>query len=121
MARCPFTARSAWLDIETECPDLRHTHKTLTKIKDVLKGYLNTDGLLLVPRNDPLVRSSELIIVPRSVLDGLVTALHIKLDHPSKHQLILVMKRHFHAIDLAKAVDSACYSCHICASLQKHP
>ena len=74
MTRCPFTARSAWLYIQTGCPDLRHTHKTLTEIKDVLKGYLSKDGLLLVPRNDPLVRSSELIILPHSVLDGLVTA-----------------------------------------------
>jgi len=35
-----------------------------------------------------------MIVVPRSVLDGLAKALHIKLDHPSKHQLELVMKRH---------------------------
>ena len=56
--------------------------------------------MLVVRRYDPFVPSTELIIIPRSVLDGLITALHIKLDHPSRHQLELVMKRHFYALDL---------------------
>ena len=135
MTRMPFATRSAWLEIQSECPDLRRTHahlkqgtrpsKKLTNIKDV-KRYLSTatigrDGLLVVAKNDPLTPGTELIIVPRSVLHGLVTALHIKLNHPSKHQLLLVMKRHFYALDLSKAVDSVCDSCHICASLLKFP
>ena len=105
--RLPFTKRSAWLAIQTDCPDLRRTHahlkqgtrpsKKTTNIKDV-KSYLSVasiarDGMLVVRRNDPLVPSTELIIVPRSVLHGLVTALHIKFDHPSRHQLELVVKQ----------------------------
>ena len=31
------------------------------------------------------------------------------------------MKRHFYALDLAMAVDSAFYSCHICVSCKKIP
>ena len=127
MTRCPFTTRCAWLNIQSDCPDLRRTHvdlkqgtrpsKKLTKVKDV-KRYLSVatigkDGLLVVPRKDPLSPSSELIIVPRSVLDGLVTALHIRLDHPSKRQLMLVMKSHFYTLDLAKAVENAYDSCHV--------
>ena len=115
----PFSTRSAWLAIQTDCPDLRMTHahlkqgtrpsKKTTNIKDV-KRYLSVastaiDGMLVVRRNDPLVPSTELIIVPRSVCHGLVTALHIKLDHPSRHQLELVMKRHFFAMDLTKAIE----------------
>ena len=105
--RLPFTRRSAWLAIQTDCPDLRRKHahlkqgtrppKKTTNIKDV-KRYLSVASIarygMLVVRNDPLVHSAELIIVPRSVLHGLVTALNIKLDHPSRHQLELVMKRH---------------------------
>lgn len=91
-----------------------------------MKRYLSVasiakDGLLVVPRNDPLLPSKELIIVPRSVLHGLVTALHLKLDHPSKHQLQLVMKRHFYALDINSAIDQITDSCHICSSLQKFP
>ncbi|CAC5394966.1 unnamed protein product [Mytilus coruscus] len=133
--RLPFTTRSAWINIQSECPDLRRTHahlkqgtrpsKKLTNIKDV-KRYLNVasiakDGLLVVRRCDPLAPPNELIIVPRSVLDGLVTALHIKLDHPSKHQLNLVLKRHFYALDMPKAAEQASDSCHTCASLKRFP
>ncbi|MCG7876681.1 MAG: RNase H-like domain-containing protein [Candidatus Thiodiazotropha endolucinida] len=135
MTRLPFTTRSSWLDIQSECPDLRRTHahlkqgtrpsKKITNVKDV-KRYLSVasiakDGLLVVPRNDPLLPSKELIIVPRSVLHGLVTALHLKLDHPSKHQLQLVMKRHFYALDINSAIDRITDSCHVCSSLQKFP
>ena len=77
--------------------------------------------MLVVRRNDPLVPSTELIIIPRSVLDGLITALHIKLDHPSRHHLELVMKRHFDALDSPKAIDHTYNSCHTCLSLQNFP
>lgn len=102
----PFTTRSAWINIQADCPDLRRTRvhlkqgtrpsKKLTNIRDV-KRYLNIatiakDGLLVARRSDPLQPPAELIIVPRSVLDGLVTALHIRLDHPTKHQMRLVIR-----------------------------
>ena len=133
--KLPFTTRSAWINIQSECPDLRRTHahlrqgtrpsKKLTNIKDV-KRYLNVasiakDGLLVVKHHDPLSPPTEMIIIPREVLDGLVTALHIKLDHPTKHQLELVMKRHFYALDIRKSIERACDTCHTCASLIKIP
>ena len=83
----PFTTRSAWREIQSEYPDLRRTHahikqgtrpsKKVTNIKDV-KKYLNVasiakDGLLVVPRTDPLSPIIELVIVPRSALDSLIT------------------------------------------------
>ena len=133
--RLPFTTRSACGSIQSECADLRRSHahlkqgtrpsKKLTNIKDV-KRYLSVasiakDGLLVVRRCDPFVPPSELIIVPRSVLDGLVTALHIKLGHPSKHQLNLVLKRYLYALDMSRAVEQASDSRHICESLKRFP
>ena len=79
------------------------------------------DGLVIVKRNYPLQLATELIVVPRSVLDDLVTALHIKLNHPSKHQMQLVMRRHFSGLDMNSAIDQVCESCHTCASLKKLP
>ena len=96
-ARIPFTSRSAWLGIQAYFQDLRRTHshliqgtrpsKKVTNAKYV-KRYLNVatiarDGLLVVK----LSSTRECIIVPPKVLDGLVTALHIQLDHPSSCQL----------------------------------
>ena len=111
--------------VQSECPDLRRTHahlvqgtrpsKKLTNIKDV-KHYLQVasvadDGLLVVRRHEPLSPSRECIIVPRQALDGLLTALHIQLSHPSCHQLKMVVKRYLYALDLDKAVSRVSDGC----------
>ena len=133
--RLPFTSRPAWFSVQNECPDLRrvcahlkqgtHPSKKLTNIRDI-KRYLNVtsiskDGLLIVQRQQPLSRPIELIVVPHSVLDGLLTAIHIKLDHPSKHQLQMVIQRHFFALDMSAAIAQVSDSCHTCVSLKKFP
>ena len=131
----PFTSRTAWLATQSECPDLRRTHghlqqgtrpsKKLTNVRDV-KRYLNVatiakDGLLVVKRNDPLAPTRECIVVPRQVLEGLLTALHIQLSHPSSNQLKAVTKRHLYALDIDKAIDRVTQGCHQCAALRKTP
>ncbi|KAI0235047.1 hypothetical protein LSAT2_014535 [Lamellibrachia satsuma] len=79
-ARLPFTSRSTWLAIQAECTDLRRTlshltqgtrpSKKITNAKDV-KRYLNVasiarDGLLVVRRNDHVIkREKQLILVLR--------------------------------------------------------
>lgn len=135
ITRLPFTSRAAWAQIQLECPDLRRVHahlkqgtrpsKKLTNLKDV-KRYLNIatiarDGLLIVQNNQPLAPSTDRIIVPRSVIDGLLTALHIKLDHPTKHQLTQVIQRHFYALDMSSAINRVSAACHTCTSLKKLP
>ena len=133
--KIPFSTRSSWLAIQSECPDLRLTFahlkqgtrpsKKLTKIKDI-KRYLNVatiakDGLLVVKRSIPLESAQECIIVPRQVLDGLLLSLHIKLDHPSCYQLKQIVHRYFFALDMDKSIDQITSSCHICCSLKKVP
>ena len=99
--------------------------KKTTNLKDV-KRYLNLatiakDGLLVVPHTSALSPTTELILVPRFALSSLVTALHLRLDHPTKHQLSFAIKRHFHALDLPKAIHRVYDTCHTCASLRKLP
>ena len=133
--RLPFTTRSTWLATQSECPDLRRVHahlkqgtrpsKKLTNIRDV-KRYLHCvtiarDGLLVVRRPNQLTQIQETIVIPRQVVSGLLTALHIKLDHPSRHQLKLVFHRHFYALDMDKIIEEVSQSCHACAALRKVP
>ncbi|RLC16965.1 MAG: hypothetical protein DRI57_10485, partial [Deltaproteobacteria bacterium] len=80
-----------------------------------------TDGLLVVQRKDALAPTRECIVIPRQVLDGLLTALHIKLDHPSSHQLKCVFHRFFYALDMDKAIENVVHSCHQCTSLKLIP
>ena len=87
----------------------------------LLTDSIAKDGLLVVPRTDPLSPITELIVVPRSALDGLITALHVRLDHPTTHKLNLAMKRHFYALDMTKAIDRVRDTCHTCASLRNLP
>ena len=75
----------------------------------------------MVKRTHPFLHISEAIIVPRLVLDGLLTALHLKLAHPSRHQFQSVVQRHFFALDINDAINRVTSSCHTCAALQKIP
>ena len=133
-SKLPFTSRSAWVAIQSECPDLRRVcshlrqgtrpSRKLTNIKDI-KRYLNSvtisrDGLLVVRSKDPC-SLKERIVVPRNVLSGVLTAIHIKLDCPKRHQMKLVCDRYFFALDLDKSIANVCQSCHKCASLQQFP
>ena len=101
----PFTTRSAWLQIKHDCPDLRRVHvrlkqgtrpsKKLTNIRDV-KRYLSctsivSDNVLVVKHTQSFAPVAEAIVVPRPILEGLLTALHIKLNHPSHHQFQMVL------------------------------
>ena len=95
----PFTTRSAWRQIQNDCPDLRRVHahlkqgtrtsKQLLNVWDI-KRYLSSfsiagDGLLVVKHTQPFVPVAEAMVVPRSILDGLLTALHIKLENLDKN------------------------------------
>ena len=97
--KLPYSNRSAWHETQSECSDLHHTlahlsqctcpSKKATNIKDI-KRYLQvatiaSDGLIVVHKTDPFSPARECVIIPRSVFPGLVTALHIKLNHPSPH------------------------------------
>jgi hypothetical protein len=131
----PFLSRSAWASIQSECKDLRRTHahlrqgtrpsKKLTNIRDV-KRYLNvasiaSDGLLVVRKDTPLESHQNRIIVPRHIIDGILTAIHIQLDHPSAYQMKKVVSRYLYALDLDKAIDNVTEACHPCAALKQTP
>jgi hypothetical protein len=131
----PFTSRSAWLQTQAECSDIQRVlahlrqgtrpSKKATNIKDI-KRYLNvctiaSDGLLVVKREEAFSTTSNCIVVPRFALYGLLTALHLKLVHPTGHQLKKVVHRVFYALDMDNAIADVYKSCHQCASLQKLP
>ena len=105
----PFTTRSSWKSLQLDCPDLRRVHAHLTqgtrpttkkRKSTVVKRFLRNatigrDGLLVVKQSRPFLPEAELIIVPLSILHGLITSLHLQLGHPTATQLINVFKRSY--------------------------
>ncbi len=117
-----------------ECPDLRRVcshlrqgtrpSRKLTNVKDI-KRYLNNvlisrDGLLVVQSKIPY-SIKERIVIPRNVLIGILTALHIKLNCPKRNQMKTVCDRYFFALDMEKAITSVCQNCHKCMALEHLP
>ena len=96
-----------------------------TKVRDV-KSYLQKvviarDGLLVVRDVSALQLDRECIVVPKSIIKGLLMAFHLRFDHPTAHQLNQVVKRYFYAINLDKLVVSVSDSCDVCNSLKFVP
>lgn len=65
--------------------------------------------------------SCECIVVPRQVLDILLTAPNIQLNHPSSHQLKTVVKRYLYALDIDKVIANISDGCHSCVALRQTP
>lgn len=133
--RMPFSNRVAWQATQQECQDLRRVHSHLSqgtrpgkkavKVRDV-RRYLHdvvisNDGLLVVKDNQPFQPPRERIVVPRSVLDGLVTAVHIRFNHPSPFQMKQLLSRYFYALNLDAATHTAYDTCHHCMALKSVP
>ncbi|ESO90481.1 hypothetical protein LOTGIDRAFT_164058 [Lottia gigantea] len=95
------------------------THqKTVTNVNDVKRNLQNVtiaaDGTLVVRKTDPLTPIREVIVIPRELLQGLITALHIRLNHPSSYQMRLIVKRYLYALDIDQSVDRVKNQCHAC-------
>ena len=131
-AKVPYSTKSSWLRVQQACPNLVQVHKYLTsgasvpkrkrKLTDirrylscgvtVLSGQL--EGLLVIKQSTPFKPVSHRVVIPRRVSDGLLTALHITLNHPSANQLKHIFARSFFCLDmdiLAKKVTDHCYTC----------
>ena len=130
--RVPFSTKSSWKKVQQACPDLVKVHELLTTGASVpkkkrnltdIKRYMNCgisvltgqlEGLLAIRQSTPFKPSSIRVVIPRAAADGLLTALHIQLNHPNQTQLKLAFTKEFFCLDLsdkAKEVTEQCFSC----------
>lgn len=131
----PFTSRNAWHTTQQECHDLRRAYahlkngtrpgKKAVNVRDVRRylhdTVISNDGLLVVRDSKPFQPQRDRIVVPRSVLDGLITATHLRFSHPTAYQMKQLLTRYFYALDLDRSIQAACDSCHHCQSLKSIP
>ncbi|XP_035686925.1 uncharacterized protein LOC118423072 [Branchiostoma floridae] len=128
-----YTSRQAWHAIQNSCSSLRRVFAHLqqgtrpskkdTKARDV-KSYLSRvtiapDGLLIVPNRDMFGVTRDRIVVPRQVAHGLATAIHLRIGHPTCHQLKAVFSRYFFALNMDAVLHQVSDACDQCASLKR--
>ena len=131
----PFTSRAVWRLAQEECSDIRQAKaqlrqgtrpsKKVTDKRDV-KQYLKVctlarDGLLVVRRDEPFMAATECTVVPRSLVHGLITAIHLKFGHATAHQMKQIMRRSFYAIAIDQAIDQVISNCPQCEALKTFP
>ena len=87
------------------------------------KGNLivGKNGLVTVKSTDDSGTARNLIVVPVNLFPGLVAAIHLKLNHPSKYQMIKLIARYFFSPGSSAAINDCVNNCHTCLSLKPLP
>ena len=130
----PFTQRKVLRDIQFNdkmhnklreiieqghLPDKRKTGGDFTKLKLLHNIYkdgrlkVETDGAITIKAEDGHY-NGRVMSLPAAVFRGFATALHVRLDHPSKGQLGGLMKRYFYTVgmqDIINDIQSGCQQC----------
>ena len=63
----------------------------------------------------------SVISIPPALFPGVINALHIRLEHPSKTQLTDLVSRYFYVPGWRTIIEDVCDSCHQCATVRKLP
>jgi hypothetical protein len=111
----------------SQSPEPKKTKGDYTTLKRLHGMYrsgtlkVSSDGLVTISASDPFGNFHEAISVPTRFFPGLIHALHIRLDHPSKPQLQKLVSRYFYSPGQARITDEVCDSCVTCTSLRKLP
>ncbi len=131
----PFTSPIAWKAAQHDCPSLRRTYAHLsqgtrptkkdTHVREV-KRYLQSctigkNSLIIQRKILPFCPTRELTAIPQHLLSGLLTALHIRLQHPTRNQMKQMFNKFFFALDSDKEIEQVCANCSQCASLATLP
>ena len=140
--KMPHSQRAAWLKVQSnddahrmflsnvklsKLPEKKKTKGVFTTIKRLHNLYrtgqvkIDFDGFVTVKHTDAAGNIYFAISVPTKFYPGLVNALHIKLNHPSKTQLQRLMSRHFYCAGQARIIEEVTATCTICASLKQLP
>lgn len=132
----PFTNQKAWLEIQEECHDLRRVRKYILngtspgkkgRNMRIVKRYISSrtvvssTGALVVRHVQPLGPATERIVIPQQVLHGILTVFHLRLNHPTSHQLAKVVNRYFFALNMESAVNTVTSKCHQCSAIKEVP
>ena len=130
----PIGSKTTWKTIQLQDED---TAKVINMIKtgdSPRKSAANSavnrffkhatlqDNLLVVKTYDPkLLRETNRIVIPPAFLPTVLTMIHQKSNHPSKHQMQQIVNRYFFTSGLDNKIDELLAQCALCTSLKRFP
>ncbi len=131
----PFLSPSAWKVSQQDCPILRRVYSHLnqgtrpgTKDRTAydVKRYLRVctigrNGILVVRKDMPFSMTRDLIVIPPQALSGLLSALHLRLKHPTAGQMTKLFHCYFYALNTDKEITDTTTSCPQCAAMRYFP
>ena len=137
-SRVPFASAASWVGVQQSCLELQEVLKYTTTGASIpkkkrnatdIRRYLNcgvqatstpNGKLLIVKQPSPFKQTIDRIVIPRKAADGLLTAIHIQLDHcgSSANQLKQVFSRAFFCLDMDSKARAVVDNCHTCVSLK---
>ena len=134
-AKMPFYNSAAWKRAQMQDPDLKRCFSQLMSgtrpgrkeknLKDLRRYFqiaaISDSELLIHRKTNPYGKDFELIIIPKNLAMGVISALHIQLGHPTRSQLKKVWDKHFFALDSNQFIDECTESCPLCTSFMKLP
>ena len=142
LIKMPHSQRPAWKNVQSQdhvhrmlldlvrdskIPEKKKRKGDFTRVKRLHNLYrtgqvkIDHDGFVTVKHTDAVGNVYYAISVPANFYPGLVQALHIKLNHPSKSQLLRLMSRHFYCAGQARIIEEITSACTLCASLRELP
>ena len=139
-ASLPLTQRPTWHQLQKDDPthsqlfnliqkglppEKKSRNKSLKLLHNMYRRgllFIASDGLIQVKHADVAHNVEyEAISIPEIYAPGLIQSLHLKLNHPSPHQLMKQVSRQFYCVGMAKIVNSISSSCDTCCRLKTLP
>jgi len=130
----PIGSHDTWRQLQRQDPDTNAVIHMFTTGDSPRKATANTpvnrfyknaelqDGLLIVRAYDgKLLRTINRIVIPPTFLSTVLTTIHNRANHPTKHQMQQLINRYFFASGLDHKIDELLQQCILCTSLKRFP
>ena len=87
------------------------------------KLTISQDGLVVKIETDSVGNVTQQIVVPNLIMKGIITALHLKFDHPhpSNQELKQICNRYWYSTQLSQIIQDVWESCQLCQALKPVP
>ena len=131
----PLGSKQTWINLQADCPDCVRfinckKEGQMPGAKDKDRAVLNKlfraceveKGLIVSKFFDPiLLKEISRVYVPASLLETILTIMHIRLSHPLPSQLLRIFERYFIAFRVRGTIDLITSSCSFCVALARFP